>query len=432
MSHALDTPARGTPALGPITARERILTLDVLRGIALLFVLVSNAWEWFSGFRLIPSAAREELLVGADQAVEFAMAALVKGKAMNIFSFLFGLGFGVQMLRAEDRGVEIAPIYRRRLLVLLGIGALHATLLWYGDILHTYALLGFLLLAFRQRGDRTLLVSAALLVLLAPSIMFNWSLLTGTSLHPAAAQQGFETVTAAILAAFQSGGYTQMVRANVSFLWAGYVEYTRFVLSWDLPVLGFFLLGLWAARRRIFEQVGAHLTLFRWSAFLALPLGFALYALMDVMTKGMTPATAPVWLVITVHAIFTTSTGLSALGYIAATTLLLEKARVRKLLAIFSPVGRMALTNYLVQTVICLAIFYGGGLVGHIGPALTVGIAFLIFPVQMLYSRWWLARYRFGPAEWLWRTLTYGKMQPMRHPVLKPEVPVPPVLTGSV
>jgi uncharacterized protein len=431
MAHAFDTPALETPALVPIAARERILTLDVLRGIALLFVLVSNAWEWFSGFHLIPSATREQLLVGADQAVEFAMALLVKGKAMSIFSFLFGLGFGVQMLRAEDRGVAIAPIYRRRLLVLFGIGVLHATLLWYGDILHAYALLGFLLLAFHQRGDRTLLVCAALLVLLAPSIMFNWSLLTGTSQHPAAAQQGFETVSAAILAAFQSGGYAQIVRANVSFLWAGYVEYTRFVLSWDLPIFGFFLLGFWAARRRLFEQVGAHRALFRWGAFLALPLGFALFALMGVMTKGMTPETAPVWVVLTVHALFTSSLGLSALGYIAATTLLLEKARVRKLLSAFAPAGRMALTNYLAQTVICLGIFYGGGLVGHIGPAPTVAIAFLIFPAQMLYSRWWLARYRFGPMEWLWRSVTYGQMQPMRHPVLEPEAAEVPVLTES-
>jgi uncharacterized protein len=107
-----------------------------------------------------------------------------------------------------------------------------------------------------------------------------------------------------------------------------------------------------------------------------------------------------------------------ALGYIAAATLLLEHTRWRPVLGAFAPVGRMALTNYLSQTVICLAIFYGTGLFGHFRPALNLLIGIAIFAVQMRLSAWWLTRFRFGPMEWLWRSLTYGEMQPMRIPRL--------------
>jgi uncharacterized protein len=103
-----------------------------------------------------------------------------------------------------------------------------------------------------------------------------------------------------------------------------------------------------------------------------------------------------------------------ALAYIAAITLLLQRPPWRELLKPFGPVGRMALSNYLSQTVICLAIFYGGDLIGTYRPALYLLISLALFAVQIWWSAWWLARYRFGPMEWVWRSLTYGRMQPMR------------------
>jgi uncharacterized protein len=113
-----------------------------------------------------------------------------------------------------------------------------------------------------------------------------------------------------------------------------------------------------------------------------------------------------------------------AFGYIAMATLLLDQARWRTVLGAFAPVGRMALTNYLAQTVICLAIFYGGGLVGRFQPALGLIIGTMVFVAQMGLSAWWLHRFRFGPAEWLWRSLTYGQLQPMRIERIPTAVPV--------
>lgn len=105
-----------------------------------------------------------------------------------------------------------------------------------------------------------------------------------------------------------------------------------------------------------------------------------------------------------------------AFAYIATVTLLMQRPAWRERLSLFSPVGRMALTNYLAQTVICIAIYYGGGLVGNAGPLFGLVLALVIFPVQMAFSAWWLARFRYGPMEWLWRSLTYGRMQPTRPP----------------
>jgi uncharacterized protein len=105
-----------------------------------------------------------------------------------------------------------------------------------------------------------------------------------------------------------------------------------------------------------------------------------------------------------------------AFAYIALATLLMQRPAWRARLAVFSPVGRMALTNYLAQTVICIAIYYGGGLVGEAGPLFGLVLALVIFPAQMAFSAWWLARFRYGPMEWAWRSLTYGGMQSMRLP----------------
>lgn len=115
-----------------------------------------------------------------------------------------------------------------------------------------------------------------------------------------------------------------------------------------------------------------------------------------------------------------------ATGYVAATTLLLERPAWSRRLAVFAPVGRMALTNYLSQTVICLLVFYGGGLVGSVGVAAALAISLAVFAVQVAWSPWWLARFHFGPAEWVWRSLTYGHPQPMRirAPAVRPELAV--------
>lgn len=132
------------------------------------------------------------------------------------------------------------------------------------------------------------------------------------------------------------------------------------------------------------------------------------------------------WIPLAMATAFAVGTVPFALAHIATATLLLERAAWRRRLALFAPVGRMAPTNYLAQTVACISIYYAAGLVGEAGPLFGLLLALVIFPAQMLASAWWLARFRYGPMEWLWRSLTYGQLQPMR---LAP--PVAPVVEPS-
>jgi len=177
--------ATAAPSFGPVTPRERIATLDVLQGIALLGVVIANVWLLFSGAWFTFPGVLDELRVLSLDAVEFhGIGLFVSGKAISTFSFLFGLGFAIQMLRAADRGVTIAPVYRRRLTVLPLFGLAHAMLLWYGDILIIYALLGFLLLAFQKRADRTLLVWAGVFMIAIPLALASIPLITSERASP--------------------------------------------------------------------------------------------------------------------------------------------------------------------------------------------------------------------------------------------------------
>jgi uncharacterized protein len=181
-------------------------------------------------------------------------------------------------------------------------------------------------------------------------------------------------------------------------------------------VLGLFLLGLWAGRRRVLENVSAHRAAFRrvtaWGFAVSIPANVALEVARS--TWSYQTAAARPWLFPVVTALQVLAVVPLAAAYVSAVVQLLERAAWRERLAAFAPVGRMALTNYLSQTVVCVLVFYGGGLVGRIDPAPAAGIALAVFAAQVAWSRWWLARFHFGPMEWLWRSLTYRRLQPMR------------------
>lgn len=420
----------GPTVLSPVDAGERILTLDVLRGIALFGVLAANIWLWFSGISFRFPDYNTEVWSGSPDGIAFLFIAFfIATKAMATFSFLFGLGFSIQMVRAEAHGRSIAGHHSRRLAVLLLIGAVHAVFLWYGDILSLYALLGFGLLLFRRRSDTTLLVWSAVLVFVLPLLMGAVPLLMsllGTGGVPDAAQilADMTERNAATLAWFTTGEPAHVVRGNLEVLRQWWLSPKITVLN--LGLFGVFLLGLYAGRRRIFENPAAHTPLLRRLIIVGFPLG------MVATATGLALRSMPVermvtlpWMPLAISATLAFGTLPFALGYIATATLLMERPVWRRRLSLFAPVGRMALTNYLAQTVVCIALFYGGGLIGRVGALFGLVVALLIFPVQMAWSAWWLARFRFGPMEWLWRSAVYGRLQPMRiAPAVVPGVQV--------
>jgi uncharacterized protein len=212
---------------------------------------------------------------------------------------------------------------------------------------------------------------------------------------------------------FASGEPIRIVGANIRELRDAWTPPLRtFVIQ--LNLLGIFLLGLLVGRARIFHDPLAHRTVLRRLVGWGLPAGLAVTVLLWVLHVS-DAFDLPRWFFLVGMPLNTLATLAMAAGYIAAATLLLERATWRPWLAHFGPVGRMALTNYIMQSVVCVLIFYMGGLVTNPRPALSLMIAVAVFATQMVWSAWWLERYRFGPLEWVWRSLTYRRAQPMRR-----------------
>ena len=399
----------------PIAAGERSTILDAMRGYALLAILMANM-VGFIGFGLLEDAQREALpLSQFDDLAEFLIEWLVVGKFYSIFSLLFGIGFAIQLARLEQRG-EGVPRYLRRLFVMFLIGLAHLMLLWFGDIVALYALMGAVLLLFRRASDKALLRWAVALwiVPIAWSAMIHFA---GVKPAEAIFEQGFAALSALgitekeALPVYRSADIGLHLRTHVaeSLFRLGDLTYQmRFT-----KVLAMFLIGLWVGRRAIYANLDAHRPLLRRVAIIGLGLGLPLSAAKAVlsMTSGDDRA-----LQFAEELAYCLGTPTLALGYAAGFALLWDKRR-RGLIEWAAPAGRMALTNYLMQTLIQSAIFYGWGLglIGTLGLAFVFPLTAAIFAGQVIASRWWLARFRFGPVEWLWRSLTYGRRQPMRR-----------------
>jgi uncharacterized protein len=395
----------------PVAATERIDVLDVLRGLAVLGILLVNI-DSFIGYGFFPNA-QHAALVGAsfDDRAAFLVEFLVQGKFYCLFSFLFGVGFSVFIQRASARGTDAARLFKRRLVGLLLIGLIHSILIWYGDILATYAVIGFGLIPFVRRDDRAVL-RAAVLWLVSP-VLFYLVLFGLSRLAPApaaAGDGGLPPFLVTAVQAFTRGGYIDVVMGNVAFTVANIIR--RMLLMFFPRVFGMFLLGFYAGRANVFSHLDTYAPLLRkvclWGFLVGLPLAFVGAALGD--SGSPRPPSAAGVLEMIVESIATT--GL-ALAYGAALCLLFR--RFRSTMVLLAPVGRMALTNYLTHSVAGVLIFYGlaGGLYGKVSLTVALIGCVAFFAVQILASQVWLSIAFFGPAEWLWRTFTYRKRFPL-------------------
>lgn len=396
---------------------ERSQLLDALRGYALLGILMANMMG-FIGFFFVEDAERSRLLLSQfDDLTEFLLEWLVVGKFYSIFSLLFGIGFAIQLGRLQQRG-EGVPRYLRRLGVLFLIGLAHLYLLWLGDIVALYAVMGAMLLLFRNLGDKPLLRWAVALWLVpiawSAMIHFGGVDLAGPIFAHAEARfmkLGFD-LRQGPLAFFQTGSLADHIRAHraeVFFRLGDLVYQMRFT-----KVLGMFLIGLWVGRRALYANLDQHRPLLKRVATIGLALGLPLAAAKAYLAMTGDGPTYE----FAAEVLYVLSTPTLALGYAAGFALLWAKGQ-RGLLAWSVPAGRMALTNYLLQTVLMSIFFYGWGFgqIGRYGLAFVLPFSLILFALQLGYSRWWLTHFRFGPVEWLWRTLTYGKFQPMRREV---------------
>ncbi|HEX5752586.1 MAG TPA: DUF418 domain-containing protein [Archangium sp.] len=426
----MDSTPPASPALKarPVDEGERLVLLDTLRGFALSGVFLANVHLWFSGLMFRPLAEVKTFYresSGLDAVIIHTFGPLIGGRFITLFSVLFGLGFVVQLERAEGRGTSVVPLYARRLVVLLGVGLAHLFLLFQGDIVSTYAVLGFTLLLFHKRTDRTLLVWAAVLIFLAPLLWLivpRVTELLGSPATEEAAKAAMEhslALRARVLEAFSHGSWLDTVRVGGAY----YCEDLFWNLSALLPVIaGRFLLGLWAGRRRLFHDAHQHLRFFRRLLGWGLGLGLAassvaivvwLLSIRNILQPGSLP-----WLPFVMGPMRHLGELGMASAYAAGITLLFQRDKWRRWLTVLAPVGRMGLTNYLLTSVLGVLFFYGYGL-GLMeklkSPAAQFALTLVLFALQIVFSHLWLARFRFGPVEWVTRSLTYGKAQPMRR-----------------
>ncbi|MDM5187878.1 DUF418 domain-containing protein [Bacillus sp. DX4.1] len=378
-----------------ISQGERIHSIDIIRGIAIFGIFLVN-WPIIAG---IDSRDITGSYEGVDSYIRLFYDMLIQTKFYTIFSFLFGLGFYIFMQRAEMKTNRPTTLFIRRLLILFLFGFTHYVLFWDGDILHTYAITGFFLLLFYKRAPRTILIWA--LVLLG---IFQFFMLLGSvmlafvpieelrSSLPIMPLENWGSQVQDRFTAF----YSESIWLNISFL---------------PESIGLFLLGLYAGKKDIFRRASElDQKLKKWQIIMfvfTIPMWF--FMIRYFVTKQ---PYEPIYMLG-----FTMFSGKTLfIFYIFTLMRLLQKERWQKILHPFQFVGRMALTNYISQTVITLLVF---GLVFKSTtsvPPLWTGTLFCIgfYTLQIFISRWWLSHYQYGPFEYIWRLGTYGKKMPLK------------------
>jgi uncharacterized protein len=393
----------------PVTEKERIASIDVLRGVALLGILPMNIQSYSMILTAVFNPMAYGDLHGANYWVWLLSHVLTDQKFMNIFSMLFGAGILLMTSRVEAAGRPSAAWHYRRMGWLILFGLLHGYLLWCGDILFDYGLCGLLVYLFRKRQPRTLLVLGLFFIAL-PSAFFVIQGVQAQHL-PAAQVQAFHDqwistprVIAEEVTAYRGSWWTQM----------------RFRAPQALQVeLNGFLL-------RLFGLMLAGMALFRWGIFSAKRsrafywslVGIAVFVGIPVILYGTHRDFTESWNVSMLYfgwqynywASLPVSFGWIGLVMLASKSPLLVPA-TRRLAA----VGRMAFTNYIMQSAICTTIFYGHGfgLFGKVNRVGQFGLVLAIWSLQLVISPVWLRHFQFGPLEWLWRSLTYFKWEPL-------------------
>jgi uncharacterized protein len=390
---------------------ERLDYIDSLRGFALFGVFGANLFI-FSGLAYISDAQKAALPTAAvDRTVQFLELVFIETKFMGLFALLFGVSFWLFLSSVRTRGLEGTGLFYRRIFWLFVFGAIHGWLLWCFDILRFYALWAILLPLFLRVSPRTLFASAITCAIVVPALVSGvqsetlWGHLLNTAATNAVALQGFS-----------SPDYGQMLCANWLYDW--YLTLSFGQIGYQVAVFGRLLLGLFLARIGLMMDLPRYKRVFVWTLICG-----GIYGLVAniFQASGMLDPPRGSGFAWPFAARLIEESGYLSLSLAYASALaLLFQAPWGRWVRVLRSLGRMALTFYLGQTLFALWLFYGfmpgPHLFGKIGAVWLVPILFGGYALQVALADWWLKRFRFGPAEWLWRCLTYGKLQIFRTP----------------
>jgi uncharacterized protein len=403
----------------PMPPGSRINAIDSVRGFALAGIVLAHMVEQYIGAMPPQDLVDVFTATTLDKIIQGLMYALVVGKFFTLFSFLFGLSFFIQMDRAASRGADFRGRFIWRLAILLAIGFVHS-LFYRGDILSIYAPLGVLLVFFYNVRSTLLLGLAAILILGAGRYVI-FAIYGGDTVLPYGDPTPELPYNAAYFEALRHGSLWDVFKSNAVY---GHFTKMEFQVGyfgrWYLT-FAFFLVGLWAGRTGLFvhlDELRGSLKKTLWIAiactFTFLALTFALFS------YSMAGAEEPQFenwgsmFALTAFDLFNVSLSII---YLCGFLLIFRRPAGGRRLGVLAPYGRTALSNYVMQTLIGTFILFNWGLgyIGKVSNTQTFCIAFAIIALQVVLSGWWLKYFRFGPLEWLWRSGTYLKCQPMRR-----------------
>jgi uncharacterized protein len=398
--------------ISPVVPENRFDSLDALRGLALFGVLAADMRGYSAPDAVYANIGRMFPAL-PDVIAQSAIDLFITGKCITLFTVLFGIGFGIQASRAQKRGVSLS-FYTRRMLILLVFGLIHSFFIWSGDILIGLALGGFLLLLFRRSKQQAVLYWST--GLFASIIVFILSLYlylrAGWKLPQSFGVMNPRDAFLNAMEVYRNGSFSAMTAQR----FRDWIEINKF-----LPlVIAFFALprllaGLWAWRSGYVSVPEKHTNEIRWAAIWGLLVGLFAEAFIYLMRYAVKPQREFTFEPFAIAIAEQVSYPAIACFYACGLLLLMQWEVWVTRFRPFSAVGRMCLTNYLVQSLFFTWFFRLTHLFGKVGPAMGLMPTVLFFALQMLFSVWWLNRFHFGPMEWVWRSLTYGEAQPMRR-----------------
>lgn len=411
---------------------SRIETIDIVRGIALLGILLINIQTYSLFIFLRPE---QVYLLKLDQPdnygpLQFAVTLFIRNEFFSIYSFLFGFGFYMMFRKNELQGLDAASLYKRRLYFLLFIGLAHGLFFWFGDILHKYALVGFSLLYFNKKSVRIILRWMAGLFFSAILIQAGKEVLLNRSVAELAAQQGeLESVFMQVVNTWQSGSFTEVLSLQHKGVLLSWLMDVQNGLPFLIQIQILFLAGLVAGKINLFSNIKDNKTESKLMSLvlLSIPPAIVLKGLfcLNKMQVDILPAAIDPYKPLVYSLCNFTGSLLLAMVYLPLLFIMLRNNTTR-LLRWIGNAGKMGLTNYLLQTAVCMVLFYGyaGGLSGRVTLLQSLLLAAGIYTVQVIFSNIWLQYHNAGPMETLWKKLVYRKKlrvkMPLRRQVLTP------------
>ncbi|MBT2688987.1 DUF418 domain-containing protein [Bacillus sp. ISL-47] len=389
--------------VSPVLEKDRIVSLDIIRGFAILGIFLVNMLSFHSPFLYLDPF--EWWSSPADKSTYVFIDIFVQASFYPLFSMLFGYGLVLLRERAIAKGLPFGGIAARRMSLLLLIGIFHAFLIWHGDILINYAIFGFIFLLFIKLSGKNMLLTGILLYVI-PNLLFALLFFMTVMFVPAEELSIYDPAAAeASLQVYQNGSIEEITAQRMEdWLLVNNLASLPIMLASIFPL---FLIGAGAAKLKWLEEpekVGGFLR----KLMIGTLAGGVFCKLLPYLTEGNLAVDF-------LQDIF--GGPLLAIGYGVAIALAIKNGTVLKVMLPLSYVGKLSLSNYLLQSIISTLIFYsyGLGFYGEISALSGTLLVIFIFALQVMASRYWVSRYYYGPAEWLWRSFTYLKLPKWRR-----------------